>query len=144
MALTSYIGATVAVVAGLPATTDAAGFAALTYAPIGKITEWGEVGDTSEDTTETTLAGRTLHVNGALDGGSIDFTFLIDGDDAGQTVLKDLSGTNTDVSVKITDPDGDVTYLFGKVANVRDRARTASTMKGMSGQLRVNSPTVRA
>lgn len=144
MALTTYIGATIAVVAGVPATLDVAGFAALTYATVGKITEWGEVGDQSEDVSETTLGGRTYHANGALDGGSVPFTILIDGADTGQTVLKGKSNTNDEVSVKITDPDGEVAYFHGKVASLRDRARNASTMKGQTGEFRVNSPTIRA
>lgn len=144
MALTTYIGATIAVVAGAPATLDSAGFGALTYATVGKITEWGEVGDQSEDVSETTLAGRTYHANGALDGGSVPFTILLDGADAGQTVMKTKNNTNDEVSVKITDPDGEIAYYHGKVASLRDRARNASTMKGMTGEFRVNSPTIRA
>ncbi|MCZ0963889.1 hypothetical protein [Paracoccus benzoatiresistens] len=143
MALITYIGAVIAVSAATPATIDQAGFAALTYSAVGKITEWGEVGDTSEDVTETTLAGRTYHANGALDGGSVAFTILIDGVDAGQTILTSKNNTNDEVSVRITDPDGRITYFHGKVANLRDRSRTASTMKGQTGEFRVNSATVR-
>lgn len=143
MALITYIGALIAVSAGVPATVDAAGFAARTFTTVGKITEWGETGDQSEDVTETTLAGRTYHANGALDGGSIPFTFLIDGPDAGQTILRTANNTNDEVSVRITDPDGQIIYYHGKVANLRDRARNASTMKGLSGEFRVNSGTVR-
>ncbi|WP_349295783.1 hypothetical protein ABEB22_15165 (plasmid) [Thioclava sp. 'Guangxiensis'] len=141
----TYIGATVEVAEGKPATLDAAGFGALTgFSEVGEITEFGEIGDTSEDTTETTLKGRTLHVNGALDGGTCDFTFLLTGEtDAGQEILKAKSNTNEDVSVKITDPDGEVIYFHTKVANIRDRSRTASTAKGMTGQFRINSALVR-
>lgn len=143
MAFTTYIGAVIAASAAMPATVDGAGFAALTYTTVGKITEWGEVGDTAEDVAETTLLGRTYHANGALDGGAVPFTILIDGADAGQTILKTKNNTNDEVSVKITDPDGQVTYFHGKVANMRDRQRTASTMKGMTGEFRVNSATIR-
>lgn len=143
MALITYIGAVIAVSAAAPATIDSAGFGALTYTAVGRITEWGEVGDSAEDVTETTLAGRTYHANGALDGGAVAFTILIDGTDAGQTILKTKNNTNDEVSVKVTDPDGQITYFHGKVANLRDRQRTASTMKGMTGEFRVNSATVR-
>lgn len=143
MALITYIGAVIAASAGAPATVDAAGFSAKTYSVVGKITEWGEVGDQSEDVTETTLAGRTFHANGALDGGSVPFTILIDGPDAGQAILRTNNNTNDEVSVRITDPDGQIVYYHGKVASLRDRARNASTMKGMTGEFRVNSATVR-
>lgn len=144
MALITYIGATIAVTVGVPATLDASGFAAVPgYATVGKITEWGEIGDTSEDVTETTLAGRTYHANGALDGGAVAFTILIDGADAGQTILTANNNTNNELSVRITDPDGEIAYFHGKAANLRDRQRTASTMKGQTGEFRVNSPTIR-
>lgn len=144
MAYTSYIGAVIACVANTPATIDSAGFGALTYVTIGNIVEFGEVGDTSNDITIETLAGRVAHVNGAKDGGEISFTFAIDGADSGQTILKNNSNTNTEVSFKITDPDGGITYFHGKVANVRDQSRSNSNYKGMTGAIRVNSATVRA
>ena len=143
MALITYIGAIIAVSAAAPATIDAAGFNALTYSTVGRITEWGEVGDVAEDVPETTLVGRTYHANGALDGGTTAFTILTDGPDAGQTILKSKNNTNDEVSVKITDPDGEIAYFHGKVANLRDRQRTASTMKGQTGEFRVNSATIR-
>lgn len=143
MAFMTYIGAAIAVSAATPATIDAAGFGALTYTSVGHITEWGEVGDSAEDTSETTLAGRTFHANGALDGGAVPFTILIDGANSGQTILRTNNNTNTQVSVKITDPDGQIAYFYGVVANMKDRQRTASTMKGVAGEIRVNSATVR-
>lgn len=141
----TYIGATVEVAAGKPATIDAAGFGALSFSEIGEILEWGEIGDTSEDSTETTLKGRVMHTNGAVDGGTSDFTFLRskDSSDTGQALLIAKNNTNDDVSFKITDPDGEISYFHGKVANVRDRARSASTQKGMTGQARINCAVVR-
>lgn len=143
MAFITYIGAAIAVSAATPATVDAAGFGALTWTPVGHITEWGELGDSSEDVSETTLAGRTFHANGSLDGGAVPFTILIDGANSGQTILKTNNNTNTTVSVRVTDPDGQIAYLHGVVANLKDRQRTSGTMKGMSGEIRVNSATVR-
>lgn len=140
----TYIGATIEAAAGKPVTIDAAGFAALSFSEIGEILEWGEIGDTSEDSTETTLKGRVMHTNGAVDGGTTDFTFLLSGAaDTGQALLIAKNNTNDDVSFKITDPDGEISYFHGKVANVRDRARSASTQKGMSGQARINCAVVR-
>ncbi|WYK06455.1 hypothetical protein DWF04_022730 [Cereibacter sphaeroides f. sp. denitrificans] len=139
----SYIGATIGCVASSPATDDAAGFGALTYSTIGKIASWGAVGDTSEDITIQLLDGRTEHVNGSKDGGAIPFTFRADAGDAGQTILLAQSNTNTEVSFKITDPDGKIAYFRGKVANVRDQERAAGNYKGYTGEVRVNSATIR-
>ncbi len=143
MATITYIGAAVAVVVGTPATFDSAGFAAVgTYIVAGEIVQWGGTGDVSEDATITTLAGRTVHANGAKDGGAIDFTLRYEVADAGQVIMRAQNNGNNDVCVKITDPDGKVEYSVGRIANLRQMARTAGTIKGMEGQFRVNSAVV--
>lgn len=139
----SYIGAVIGAVVATPATVDAAGFGALTYVTIGKIATWGEVGDTSGDVAIDLLEGRIEHVNGAKDGGEIPFAFRSD-NDAGQTLLRNNNNTNNEVSFKITDPDGQIAYFYGKVANVRDNERSSSSYKGQTGVVRVNSATIRA
>ena len=141
----SYIGATVAVVAALPATYNAAGFAALTWTGVvGSLVQFGPLGDTSSDIPVTTLAGRTLHTNGALDGGEIGFTYVFIAADAGQVILRAQSGTNTGVSARVTDPNGVVSYVSGVIASVVDAERVDGNYKGQSGVFRVNTATVRA
>ncbi len=139
----SYIGATIGCVVGVPATVDSTGFGALTYTTIGKIASFGEVGDTAADTTVDLLDGRIEHVNGAKDGGAVPFTIRADADDLGQPILKAQSNGNNEVSFRIVDPDGRISYFYGKVANVRDTERTSSNYKGFTGEVRVNSPTIR-
>lgn len=144
MADISYIGATIACVVAKPATTDLSGFAALTWtAVIGEITEWGELGDSSADISIPKLSGRNTHVNGALDGGSVDCMFAFENADAGQVILRAQSNSANDVSFRVTDPDGRIEYFFGRVANVRDKKRTNNDWKGMSAQIRINSPVIR-
>ena len=54
MAVISYIGATVAICVGTPATIDASGFAAVgSYTTAGQIVTWGDTGDVSEDVSVT-------------------------------------------------------------------------------------------
>ena len=143
MAVISYIGATVAVCVGSPATFDAAGFAGVgTYVVAGQIVTWGDTGDVSEDVNVTTLAGRTYHTNGAKDGGSLDFGLQYELTDAGQVIMRAQNNGNNDVCVKITDPDGKIEYSVGRLANVRQMARVAGSYKGMTGVYRVNSAVV--
>jgi len=140
----NFIGATVAVVAALPATFNAAGYAALTWTGvIGQLVQFGELGDQSSDISVTTLLGRTLHTNGALDGGEIAFTYVFVAADAGQVILRAQSNTNTGVSLRVTDPDGTVAYAAGVVANVRDPERVDGAYKGQSGVFRINTAAVR-
>ncbi len=138
----SYIGAVIAVSVATPATIDASGFNALTYTTVGKIASFGSVGDSSADIPVELLDGRTEHVNGVKDGGAIPFAFRFD-TDAGQTLLVNNSNNNVDLSFKITDPDGKIAYFYGKVANVKDNERAPGSYKGLTGEVRVNSATVR-
>ena len=142
MAAISYIGATLGVSVAVPATVDAAGFGALTYTAVGAMISIGETGDESEDITIPLLAGRTLHVNGAKDGGSRDFAYQYEIADAGQILLRANTNNNTDVSFRITDPDGKIEYFYGRVAGAKRSERTSSAYKGEKGQLRVNSNVV--
>ena len=140
----NYIGATVAVVAALPATYNTAGYAALTWTGvIGNLVQWAPIGDQSSDISVTTLAGRTLHSNGALDGGEVAFTYVFAAADAGQVILRANSNNNVGVSVRVTDPDGTVHYAAGVVANVADAERADGNYKGQTGVIRVNTAVVR-
>lgn len=138
----SYIGGTIGVVASTPATFDASGFGALSYTTVGKIVSWGPVGDTSADIAIPLLSGRVEHLNGAVDGGEIAFTVRFD-TDSGQTILVNNSNGSTNLSFKITDPDGKIAYFWGLVASVQDQERNNSNYKGLTGVVRVNSATVR-
>jgi hypothetical protein len=139
----SYIGAVIGCVVAMPATDDGAGFGALTYATIGKIASWGSLGDTSNDIPVDLLDGRVEHVNGSRDGGAVPFTIRTNDADPGQAILIAQSNTNTEVSFKVTDPDGKIAYFRGKCANVKDMERSSSSYKGFTGEVRVNSATIR-
>lgn len=140
----NFIGTAVAVVAASPATFDVAGYAALSWvASIGQLVEWGELGDQSNDISVTTLAGRTLHTNGPRDGGELSFTFVFANSDAGQTILRNNANTNTALSFRVTDPDGQTSYFTGVCASVRDVQRTADAYKGQSGVIRINTAVTR-
>lgn len=142
MAAITYVGATLGVVAATPATEDAAGFGALTYVAVGKLISIGETGDEAEDVTVPLLAGRTLHLNGAKDGGARDFAYQYELTDPGQVILRAQNNGQTTVSFKITDPDGKIEYFHGLVANLKMAERTSSAYKGQKGQLRVNSAVI--
>lgn len=145
MADISFIGTTVAVVVGSPATFDAAGFAALSWAAsIGQLVQFDPIGDSSADVTWTEIGeGRTKRVNGAKDGGVRKFTFAYAKLDAGQAIVRAQNNSQNKVSFRVTDSDGDVAYMTGVVANVVDLERSAGQYKGQTGELRVTSVTVR-
>ena len=138
----SYIGTVVAVSVATPATEDTSGFGALTYTTVGQMITFGETGDEAEDITIPLLAGRTLHVNGAKNGGSRAFAYQYEVADAGQVILRAQNNSNVTVSVKITDPDGKIEYFHGRVANIKRTERTSSAYKGEAGEFRVNSAVI--
>jgi len=129
----SYIGTTISVVAATPATEDDTGYSALSWTEIGKVVSLSELGDTVEDIAFNLLkGGRTKHVNGTKDVGDITGTYEYDSADAGQVILRSGAGSNTVHSLKVEDTDGNIKYLQGVVADVRDYERVANQYKGQT------------
>lgn len=140
---TSYIGSKVSMVAGAPATFDAAGYKAQVHVEIKGIVDVGEIGDQQNDIVVDTLIGRVEHVNGSSDLGEIAVSYNFISDDAGQILVRAAAGTNTAQSFKVEDADGKIAFFMGVVANVRDRARSSSEYKGETFVIRGNTAVVR-
>lgn len=140
---TISIETTIAHAVGEPATENAAGYEALTWVEVGEVVSIGEYGDTSEDVAVTKLKdGRTEHFNGAKDGGEMPVTCVREAADAGQVLVEANANTNQTVSTRITDPNGDIEYSYGRLANFRRPERTASSYDGVTYAVRRNSGTV--
>jgi hypothetical protein len=136
------IGTLIAVSAATPATVDSAGFGALSWTTVNGVITWGSHGDQSNDIPIPQLAGRILHRNGGVDGGEIPFTTMHVASDAGQGILRSNANGSTTVSVRRTEPDGQIVYYHGVIANFRANEATNQTYKGNSGVVRVNSAVV--
>jgi len=133
----SYIGTSLSIVAGTPATEDVSDYAALSWTEIGKCVSVGELGDTSEDIAFNLLkGGRTIHVNGTKDVGEVPVTIEYDDTDAGQVIVRAANNTNTTHSFKVTDQDGKSRYFQGLIASLRDLERTPNTYKGQTFAIR--------
>jgi len=144
MADLNFCGSTLAVVAATPATIDVAGFAQLSWAAtIPSLVDISELGDTSQDIPIPYLNGRTSHVNGAVDGGEVNITYAWDTSESGQVILRNNQNNNVQLSFRVTDPDGRVSYFSGVVANIRDLARNTGNYKGQTAVIRVRTPTIR-
>lgn len=129
----SYIGSTLAIASGSPATEDQSGYEALSLTTVGKVISIGELGDTSEDIAFDLLQpGRRSHVNGVKDLGEISVVLEYDRADAGLTILEAANNGNVTHTFRVTDTDGDDYYFQGLVANLRDSERTANTYKGQT------------
>ena len=131
MADTSFIGSTLAVVAGTPSGgVEETNWEALTYALVGNVQDIGEMGDTHSQIEYNILAeGRTKRLPGAVDGGVVPITCIYDASDAGQNAIRTANGSVTVQSFKVKDADGETYYFSGLVADVRWPVRDNGTVK---------------
>lgn len=118
-AIASHSEATYAISAGLPATYDAAGYAAttITYTAIGKVESFPEFGREQSINEFTPIKGGVEYYKGVEKYGTGD---MVVGDvpaDAGQVIVKAASESSNHYSMKITYADGEVHYLDVLVAS---------------------------
>jgi len=113
-------GATVAISATLPATYDAAGYAAsgTTYTTIGQVENYGNHGVTANVSTFIAVAdGVTQKFKGAKNYGTMSVTLGNLPSDAGQDIVETAVESQNRYSVKITYPvrtgesTGEIHYL---------------------------------
>ncbi|TAA54016.1 iron ABC transporter substrate-binding protein [Shinella sp. JR1-6] len=107
---------------------DATDYAALTWIEIGEVEDMGEFGDESSDVTFASVGdGRTRHLKGVRDAGTLALVCGRDPLDAGQVALKAAEKTKFSYPIKVQAADAisadysDSVYYFGaKVMSARD------------------------
>lgn len=122
--IVSSVGTVVSVSTTTPATYDAAGFAALTWATCGELAELPSFGAEAALATHTPLAtGIVAKRRGSLNYGSVALTMAVSDADAGQTVLQDsaeaAAGTDAQVSVKVVLVNGEIQYFTAQVMSYK-------------------------
>jgi len=116
MALNEGIGGFLSVSAATPATFDAAGYVALTWAEVGEASEVPEFGAAYSAVTFTPLkTGIVNKFHGELNYGSITIPLGYDSADAGQIILLAALASKDAISFRETRSDGTVRYIMGKV-----------------------------
>lgn len=103
---TTGAGATFGLSAGQPATFNEAGYEALTFTTIGKITDLGQVPSRVYEVVRLAyLASAGMDkAKGGFDLGSQTITMAIDADDTGQILLDTATNSTAVYSVKIDHP----------------------------------------
>ena len=133
MAIQTSAGTTLSLVSGLPATYDQAGFEALTYAAVGEITEIPAFGSVFNLVTHSPLGERRIiKRKGSINDGALTLSFAADASDAGQIAAKAAAATDTEVSVKITYPDGEDDYFTGLIMSYQASAGGVDSIKSDS------------
>ena len=138
---TTYIGATLAIATGLPATIDSTGFAALTWveASAGNVSI-GAIGDTHETVTVPDLTvGRNQTLKGSVTGDTINValsrqTIAATGQlTAAQLAFQAAAKAKTgDYSIRVTEVSGIIHYIGGNVMNWKNNEMTTTSYAGFS------------
>ena len=116
MAVKTTAGTTLKISAGVPATFNQAGYAALTYTTVGEITDLGEFGRVYDLVTHNPIDTRgTVKIKGSFNEGSLALQLGLDTDDAGQIIMKAATISDNNYAFKITDQKGDIYYFQAQV-----------------------------
>lgn len=120
MTVRTSAGTTFGVSASAPATFNDTGYAALTFTPVGEVTDLGEFGREYALVTHNPLATRgTVKRKGSRNAGTITLQLGLDTDDAGQVLLKSAANSDNDHYFKVTDQKGDIYYFAGQVMSFK-------------------------
>lgn len=146
--MTSHIGKTVAVAAGVPATFDKAGYEALTWTVVANPIVAPSPGwETAMIDVPNLTTGITKGDKGASVGRTTEMAFEERLADAGQVALRQYAapGYVSEVSVRVVDPTGTNThvYMSGIMSNLMDNEATTETYKGFTVSFRQNYDHVR-
>ena len=136
---------TYAICATLPATYDAAGYAAsgLTYTVIGQIESFPESGEERAINEFKPITGAVTKAKGAPNYGGGPAVMADIPADAGQTILKAACASENRYSIKVTYPDTDVHYLDVLVASWRlSQAAEGGFMKRTAGIYLCRDPVI--
>jgi hypothetical protein len=111
MGLQNSVGASLDYSATLPATHDAAGFAALTYLKVGKLSTLPELDGTRDIATFDNLeTGEEEKFADMIRAGNSTFNVGLDKSDVGQSAIESAYAAGTKGSMKITLKDGTKYY----------------------------------
>ena len=113
MALNTSSRTCLSVSVGVPATHDAAGFAALTYTQVGEIETIADVAQSYAAVTFKNLCtGKTSTLKGGEEQATVSMTVGLDRDDAGQALMATAFKSATQIlAIRISEANGDFMYL---------------------------------
>jgi len=112
MAFSTSAGILFKISAGVPATFNAAGYAALSFTTVGEVTDISGFGIVWSNQTGNQLALRgTQKKKSVRDPGNLDLTLNLDTDDAGQIIMKTARDSATALYAgQVAMPGGDIYY----------------------------------
>jgi hypothetical protein len=145
MGTTTAAGTAIAISAAVPATQDAAGYAALTYTEIGGPDQLGTIGATTAKVEFQPLKGAKQKHKGSTDYGSLQPSIALDGADAGQILMQTASNptNNALYAFLVTYPDGAKRYFQGRVFGYPEDVGNADSIIMVKPTIEINTPIVK-
>lgn len=145
MAASSAAGSTLAISVGVPATQDATGYAALTFADIGNLEKIGAVGASYAKTEFQPFQGAKQKYKGSADYGSLQLSLAHDETDAGQSVLRAAADdlTNQLFAFALTYPTGAKRYFQARVFGYPEVTDGADTILMAAPTVEICTPVVK-
>jgi len=140
MSIHSVAGTILKISAGVPATFDAAGYAALTYTTVGEITDLGEFGRVYNIIKHNPIATRgTAKRKGSFDEGVLNVKVALDTDDAGQILCKAAAASDSLYAVQIQSQGVDKYYMQVQVASFKVMFGTVDNMETASMDMEITT-----
>ncbi len=134
-------GSAIFISAGVPATTDVAGFAALSYTKVNDITDLGAVGPAVANVTHvpvdsaTTFKFKTIVDNGAMALKGARVTT-----DPGQVLLIAAVASYANYAYKVVLQNGAIIYFQGLADSYKTNIGTAGVITSFDCNVLVNGP----
>ena len=147
MAKLTSTGTLVSLVAGDPATFDAAGYGDQTFVLVGEVIDLPEYGPNVQVVESNPLAtGVTEKFKGFINYGSQSMGLEFDSTNAGQLVMiaaVEGATKNQQHSVKIEYSDGSIDFYSARLFSYTKAPGSANSMVGSTVQVEINTPITR-
>lgn len=133
MSAQTVAGTIIGISAALPATYDAAGYAALTYSTIGEITDGGSHGRTYQVVNHNPIGTRgTQKFKGSFNEGQKTIQLAVDPEDPGQAVVKTALNDDDPYAFCVTYQDGSTDYFLAMVTSWNKSTTSVDSMYSAS------------
>lgn len=140
MSIKSVAGTTLKISAGVPATFDGTGYAALSYTTVGEITDLGEFGRVYNVIKHNPIGSRgTAKRKGSYDEGALNLKLALDTDDAGQILCKAAAASDNSYAVCITEQGGDKWYMQVQVTSFKTQFGSVDNMQSASIDMEITT-----
>lgn len=140
----SSAGSKILVSAGVPATHDATGFAALTYTEVNSISDFSVAGDVASLITFMPVNdANTYKLKGNVNSGVLTLKGAFTPTDPGQLLLISAAGSYNPYSVKLVLANGSIMYAQGLVMGVQTTVGTVNQITGIDCNIEMSGGWVR-